>query len=104
MGNWLTKKGAGWRRPPDQTVTGRGALFGGGRQRAHGDLHAVVGAALERHVAVDERKDRVVAAEADIGAGLHLGAALAHDDVAGNDGFAAELLHAETAALGIAAV
>src|SRR3546814_5969238 len=49
-------------------------------------------------------EDSVVAAHADIGAGMELGAALAHQDVAGDDGFAAELLHAEALSAGVAAV
>jgi hypothetical protein len=68
------------------------------------DLHAAFGAGLELHGAVDQREDGVVATDADIAAGLHLGAALADDDVAGDHGLAAELLDAETTARGIAAV
>ena len=56
---------------------GAAALFGGGRQRGDGNLHTIVGAGLELHVAFDEGENRVVAAEADIVARLHLGAALA---------------------------
>src|SRR5690606_2483566 len=40
------------------------------------------------HLAVDQCEDRVVLAQAHIGAGVPFGAALAHDDVAGDDGFA----------------
>src|SRR5690606_3614910 len=40
----------------------------------------------------------------DIGAGMPLGAALTNDDVARNDGFAAELLHAEALGFRIATV
>ena len=42
--------------------------------------------------------------QADIAARLHLGAALADDDVAGDDRLAARLLQAEAPAFGIAAV
>ena len=38
------------------------------------------------------------------GTRIHLGAALAHNDVTGKNGFAAELLDAETATCGIATV
>src|SRR5690606_22619363 len=43
-------------------------------------------------------------AHADIGAGMPLGAALAHEDVAGENLLAAELLHAEALGLRIAPV
>ena len=55
-------------------------------------------------VPVDDREDRVVAAEADAGARPALGAALADQDVAGDHRLAAELLHAEPPALAVAAV
>ncbi len=55
-------------------------------------------------MAVDDGEDRVVAAEAHVGAGLPARAALADDDVAGDDGLAAGLLDAEAAAFGIATV
>ena len=67
-------------------------------------MNAVVGFALELHVTVYQRENRVVAAETDIGAGLPTGAALADDDVAGNDRLAAVFLHAEAAAFRIAPV
>jgi hypothetical protein len=56
------------------------------------------------HLAVDEREQGVVATEADAGARMELGAALADDDVAGFDGLAAEDLDAEVLRVGIAAV
>src|SRR5207237_1733612 len=46
----------------------------------------------------------VVRADADIDAGMELGAALANDDVAGDDCFRAELLDAEALAGRVAAV
>lgn len=52
--------------------------------------------------AVDEGEERVVGAGADVGARVVLGAALADDDVAGEDELAVVLLHAE--ALGNAAL
>src|SRR3546814_19917436 len=50
------------------------------------------------------REQRVILADADIAARIEFGAALAHDDVARNGDFAAELLHAETTACRIATV
>src|SRR3982751_3573940 len=58
----------------------------------------------ERDLAVGKRKQGMVLAQADIVARVPLGAALTHDDVAGANGFAAELLHAEALALTVAAV
>src|SRR4051812_2679416 len=49
-------------------------------------------------------EDRVVAAHADIGAGMELGAALAHDDVAGQNDLAAEFLDAKPLTRAVAAV
>src|SRR5689334_18275264 len=46
----------------------------------------------------------MVLAQADVVARVPLGAALAHDDVAREDGFPTELLHAEALALTVAAV
>src|SRR5439155_27327755 len=54
--------------------------------------------------ALVDRAQRVVAAHADPVAGMELGAALAHDDVAGNHDLAAELLDAEPPAGAVAAV
>jgi hypothetical protein len=47
------------------------------------DIHqvpAMLTLELERHVAVDEGKQGVILAHADIGARVELGATLAHDD------------------------
>ena len=79
-----TENGGRLAPTPARYANGSGALFGGSRQRCDGDMHAVIRPALELHLAVDQREDRVVAAEADIGARLPLGAALAEDDVAGD--------------------
>src|SRR3954464_9661032 len=46
----------------------------------------------------------MVLAKADVGPRVPLGAALAHDDVAGANTLAAELLHAEPLALAVAAI
>ena len=49
----------------------------------------------ELHTAVLEGEQGVVLAHADVLARVELGATLTNDDVAGHDGFAAELLHTE---------
>ena len=64
----------------------------------------MVGAGFEGDGAVDSGKNRVVDADPNARAGMPLGAALTHNNVAGDNGFAAELLDAETAASGIAAI
>ena len=51
-----------------------------------------------------EGEQRVIGADADVRARAHRGAALADQDVAGEHGFTAELLHAETFAVRFAAV
>src|SRR6478672_1002150 len=71
-----------------------------GRSNAHSVL---VHRSLDReeHVALHQGEQRVVLAHADVGAGVELGAALAHDDGTGADEFTAESLHAEHLGLGI---
>ena len=49
-------------------------------------------------VAIGEGEQRVVTTQAHVGARVELGAALAHDDVASGDSFAAEALYAEALA------
>src|SRR5438067_10954520 len=61
-------------------------------------------AVAERDAAVGKRKQGMILANADVVAGVPLGAALAHDDVAGARSLAAEQLHAEALALTVAAV
>ena len=51
-----------------------------------------------------EREQGVVAAAADVQAGVEVGAALAHEDLAGVDELAAEALHAEPLRVGVTAV
>src|SRR5262245_23230264 len=65
------------------------------RVRYDGNIGAPAAPLVKLHGAVDGGKDRVVAAHADAGAGMKLGAALAYDDVAGHDDLAAEFLDAE---------
>ena len=85
-----------WRLP--------GGLFGRLGKGFDRDVHAVIGFALELHAAIDHGEDGVILAEADIGARLPPGAALADDDVAGDDGFTAVFLDAKAAAFGVAPV
>ena len=68
------------------------------------DEFAALAATAKRDSTVGQCKQRVVLAEADVGTRIDTRSALANDDVAGDDGFAAELLDAETSARGIATV
>src|SRR3954466_10808207 len=58
----------------------------------------------ERDLAVGKCKKGMVLAQADVVARVPLGAALAHDDVAGANILAAELLHAEALAFTVTPV
>jgi hypothetical protein len=69
----------------------------------NGDIHAAT-FAVKLHFAIDERKERVITAHADVDAGMNFGAALANDDVASDNRLTAEFLHAETFTAGIATV
>ena len=60
--------------------------------------------AVELDHAVREREEGVVAADADVGSGAETGAALANEDVAGDDRLAAKFFHAEALADAIASV
>src|SRR5690606_3525223 len=75
---------------------GTRALFGDDVHRA-ALLRALGG---ELHLAIDQREQRVVAAQADAIAGVELGATLADDDVAGLDGLAAVDLHTQVLRVG----
>src|SRR5690242_6187558 len=75
-----------------------------GLRRDHGHDLLVALAGAEIHRADDSGVDRVVAANADARARMPLRAALADDDVARDDGFAAEMLDTETTAGRIASV
>src|SRR5262245_38872340 len=93
------------RAAPLQTPIDRERLFGGERRRrSHVDLDLAAAALAERHDAVGGGEQRVVAADADIVTGVHLGAALTDQDVAREDLLAAEALHTQPLALRIAAV
>src|ERR1044071_2755883 len=58
----------------------------------------------ELHVARDQREQGVVTAAADAAARVEVGAALAHDDLAGVDQLTTEALHAEALGVRVAAV
>src|SRR5688572_4466755 len=91
-------------RPPG-TALPRLSLFRRiGRPHLDVDELAAQLAVAKRDAAVAQREQGMVPADADAVAGIIFGAALAHDDVAGEDILAAELLHAEPLALGVAAV
>ena len=59
---------------------------------------------IEEDVAFDDGEDRVILAHADVAAWTPLGAALANDDVAGDDELAAVLLDAATLWIGVTTV
>ena len=61
-------------------------------------------AALELDHAVPQREDRVIAADADVEAGVILRAALADDDPAGGDELPAIHLHASILRIAVAAI
>src|SRR6218665_3587986 len=87
-----------------EQVTGwfdRPAGLFGGLCRNDGNEHLRIRTGSERDLTVDERIDGGGLAQADARAGMPLGAALAHDDVAAHDFLAAELLDAKTTASGI---
>src|SRR5690606_31784611 len=74
-----------------------------GRHDRHGLL---VQRALEAelNLAVDQREQGVVLADADVGAGVETGAALAHDDRASRDLLAAKNLDAQSLRFRVATV
>jgi hypothetical protein len=73
-------------------------LFSRYLHRHNGDLRTSGFADAKFDVTFNYRIDRVVAAHADIGAGMPFRAALAQNDIAGDDFFAAEFLYAKAAA------
>src|SRR5690242_13454189 len=84
---------------------GRKGLFGGLRwQRRDRDIGAPLGAGVESHGAMHLGEERVVAAHIDVVAGMVLGAALTHEDVAGDDELAAILLDAQASPGAVASV
>src|SRR5882757_6833579 len=108
---WVQKRKGGTAEPlPLRYPFERERLFGshlgrsGGRRREHVHLDLAARPLAERDDAVDGGEKGVVAADADILAGVHLGAALPDQDVAGQDLLAAEAFYAQPLARGIAAV
>src|SRR5574341_797008 len=73
-------------------------------RRQHAYLPPVAAASPELHPAVAEGEERVIAADADVGAWPDLGAALADEDAARGHPLARERLHAQTLALAVPAV
>ena len=61
-------------------------------------------AAIEPNAAIDERENRVITTESNVLARKELGAALADDNVSGQDHFAAKSLYAETLTNAVATV
>src|SRR5687768_15005628 len=78
--------------------------FRGTIGRVDADLLPVASLPLEGDHAVDEREERVVLPLADVDAGPEAGAALAHEDVAGQNLLTAEALDAEILGIGVATV
>src|SRR3954447_18172560 len=103
---WVPETEKGERRPfPLCNPVGWERLFGGQcRRRDHVHLDLALRAGAEGDHAVGGGEQGVVAADAYIGARIHLGAALADQDVAGENLLTAEALHAQALAVGIAAV
>jgi hypothetical protein len=60
--------------------------------------------ALKPYHAVDKRKQRIIASQTDIDAGLEFGAALADQNASGSDSLAAKCLHAKTLCLTVPSV
>src|SRR5262249_52889733 len=73
-------------------------------RRLDGDEDAPAALGGKLHTTLGEGEQRVIGAHANIGAGVHLGAALPHQDVAGQNLLAAVALDAQPAPRGVAAV
>src|SRR5258708_18877589 len=74
------------------------------RHRKYGDEHAAFSFGIELHATVGESEQCVILANAYVTAGMPLGPALARQNVAGYDAFAAELLDAKALAVRVPAV
>src|SRR4029079_18466744 len=104
------RKGGTANRSPFADPVGWERLFGRhlggvlGRRWDHVHLDLAAGAGAEGDDAVGSGEQGVIAADADVGARIHLGAALADQDVAGQHLLAAEALDAQPLAVRIAAV
>jgi len=84
--------------PFDVSCLADGRLLCSLRRRENRNKGATFEALVELHSAFDLGKNRVIAAHAYVFTGPPLGAALTHEDVARDHGFAAVFLHAKTAA------
>ena len=73
-------------------------------QSVDGALTAILAHALELDGAVNQSKQGVVAADADIDAGMDVGASLANQDVASQNELTVSTLNAQTLCLGITTV
>jgi hypothetical protein len=63
--------------------------------RSHGDIDSAFALGGELDGTLDHREDRMILAQSDAHAWMPLGAALAHEDVAGYNVLAAEALYAK---------
>src|SRR5690242_8066171 len=91
-----------WGGEPSDSVSS-GSLGDGLGHNAH--VLALLGTLLlKEYLAIDLGEERVVRSHPDVRARMHLSAALAHDDVAGEHLLTAETLHAQSFGVGLAAV
>ena len=105
--NWWTKRsGADRVLDPGPPLIGGATKRGGlGLHRLRHDVDGLAAAlAAELDRTRREREQGVVAATADVDAGVEVGAALANQDLTGADGLAAEALDAEALCIRIATV
>mgnify|MGYP005605567777 CR=1 FL=1 len=70
----------------------------------NGALTAILALALELDGTVNQSEQGVIAADADIDAGMDVGASLANQDVAGQNELTVSTLHAQALSLGITTV
>src|SRR6185437_5425359 len=103
---WVRKRKGGTAEPfPLRYPLGWERLFSSQcRRREHVHLDLAAAPLAERDDAIAGGEEGVVATDSDVLAGVHLGAALADQDVARQDLLAAEALDAEAPAVRIAAV
>ena len=90
-------------RPDENKLFDRLCHEGSGRLSNRLDIHTTA-ILVEKDSASHESEDGVVTAKTDVTAWNPLRATLAEDDVATDDGFAAEFLDAKTLALAVATV
>jgi len=97
----------GTKKPTRRSAWAEGVRLGSdsdcGRGDGLDDGHLAAGL-VELDNAILQGEEGPIAADADVFAGVQLGAALADDDVAGDDGLAAELFDAATFAVALATV